>query len=181
MWFKGYLTRWLKLASKGRKCVNSSTCRLRLVVLSICLQQRHSFASHLSSSGHSHVGSLFTNEEHKQIISSTHVGLIHDITNTDCRAQIGSPHGCVLFANSKRRFLNTYTIVQFSSVPWPIGWSGEHEGRFSRDPLQVFPAILWFVSDPGMGRDVHSLMVFIQHFLYRPRRRPPPKVTWSRL
>ena len=28
--------------------------------------------------------------------------------------------------------------VQFSSVPWLIGSSGEHEGRSSRDPLPAF-------------------------------------------
>ena len=35
-------------------------------------------------------------------------------------------------------------VVQFSSVPWPTGWTGEHDhpiGWFSRDPLlQVFSA-----------------------------------------
>ena len=30
--------------------------------------------------------------------------------------------------------------VQFSSVLWPIGSSGGHEGRFSRDPLPVLSA-----------------------------------------
>ena len=32
------------------------------------------------------------------------------------------------------------------------------------------------VSRSGMGRDVHSLMLSIQHFLCRPRRRPASKV-----
>ena len=32
------------------------------------------------------------------------------------------------------------------------------------------------VSSSGTGRDVYSLMVSIQHFLSRPRRRPPSKV-----
>ena len=32
------------------------------------------------------------------------------------------------------------------------------------------------VSSSGMGRDVHFLMLSIQHFLCRPRRRPPSKV-----
>ena len=32
------------------------------------------------------------------------------------------------------------STVQFSSVPLPTGSSGEHEGRFSRDPLPVFSA-----------------------------------------
>ena len=27
--------------------------------------------------------------------------------------------------------------VQFSSIPWPIGSSGRHDSRFSRDPLQL--------------------------------------------
>ena len=29
-----------------------------------------------------------------------------------------------------------------------------------------------------MGGDVHNLMLSIQHFLCRPRRRPPSKVLW---
>ena len=32
------------------------------------------------------------------------------------------------------------------------------------------------VSSSGIGRSVHSLMLSIQHFLCRPRRRPPSKV-----
>ena len=32
------------------------------------------------------------------------------------------------------------------------------------------------ISNSGMGGDVHSLMLFIQHFLCRPRRRPPSRV-----
>ena len=32
------------------------------------------------------------------------------------------------------------------------------------------------VSCSGMGREVHSLMLSIKHFLCRPRRRPPSKV-----
>ena len=34
------------------------------------------------------------------------------------------------------------------------------------------------VSSSSMGRDVHSLMLSIQHFLCRPRRRSPSKVPW---
>ena len=34
------------------------------------------------------------------------------------------------------------------------------------------------VSGSRKCRDVHSLMLPIQHFLFRPRRRPPPKVPW---
>ena len=32
------------------------------------------------------------------------------------------------------------------------------------------------VSSSGMGRDVRSLMLSTEHFLYRPCRRPPSKV-----
>ena len=35
------------------------------------------------------------------------------------------------------------------------------------------------MSSSGMGRDVHSLMLSIQHFTCRPRRRPPSKVLWG--
>ena len=31
------------------------------------------------------------------------------------------------------------------------------------------------VSGSGMGRDVHSSMLSVQHFLCRPQRRPPSK------
>ena len=47
-------------------------------------------ASNLSSSGCSHVGSLFTNEEQKRLARdmfdtfATHSNLVHDITDTDC-------------------------------------------------------------------------------------------------
>ena len=34
------------------------------------------------------------------------------------------------------------------------------------------------VSSSGIGRDVHFLMLSIQLFLCRPRRRPPSKVSW---
>ena len=35
-----------------------------------------------------------------------------------------------------------------------------------------------FVSSSGMDGDVHSLMMSIQHFLCRPRCRPPSKLPW---
>ena len=34
------------------------------------------------------------------------------------------------------------------------------------------------VCSSGMGRDVHSLMLSIQHFLFRPQRRQPSTVSW---
>ena len=33
-----------------------------------------------------------------------------------------------------------FSSIHFTSVPWPIGSSGWHEGRFSRDSLPVFSA-----------------------------------------
>ena len=42
--------------------------------------------------------------------------------------------------NTAAVFLKWYQRVQFSSVPWLIGLSGEHEEQFSRDPLPVFSA-----------------------------------------
>ena len=57
---------------------------------------------------------------------------------------------------------------KFNSVPWPIGLLGGHERRFSRDPLPV----------SGMGKNVHSLKLSIQHFLCWPQRCPPSKVPW---
>ena len=33
-----------------------------------------------------------------------------------------------------------FSSVQFSSIPWPIGSSGGHDGRFSRDPPPVSSA-----------------------------------------
>ena len=62
--------------------------------------------------------------------------------------------------------------VQFNSVPWPTRLSGGHDARFSKDSPPVFSA----GKSSGMGRDVHSLMLCTQHFLCRPRRRPPSKV-----
>ena len=35
------------------------------------------------------------------------------------------------------------------------------------------------VSSSGMGRDVHALIVSVQHLLCRPRRRPSSKVPWG--
>ena len=41
--------------------------------------------------------------------------------------------------------------------------------------FQSFPQKA-LVSSSGMGRDVHSLMLPIQHFLFQPRCRPPSKL-----
>ena len=49
-----------------------------------------------------------------------------------------------------------------------------------RDDLAeiIFPSMMLesIVSNSGSGRDVHPLTLSIQHFLCRPRRRPPSKV-----
>ena len=102
-------------------------CRLRLVVLLISLQWKYFFlfffffTPNLSSSGCSHVGSLLTNEEQKDLacddyifdIFATHAGLVYDVTDTDCWAQNGSTRGCV-FATFKRRFLKIQTHKRFN-------------------------------------------------------------------
>ena len=40
---------------------------------------------------------------------TTHAGLVHDVTNTDCRAQNGSTHGRVFATFIQRRFLTNRT------------------------------------------------------------------------
>ena len=52
---------------KRRKCAKMSICRLRVLLLWILTQQKYLFVSSLSSSGDSHVVSLFTNEEQKTV------------------------------------------------------------------------------------------------------------------
>ena len=58
---------------------------------------------------------------------------------------------------------------QFSSVPWlGVGGVGVGEGGAWHDPAEIlFQSFLLetIVSSSGMGRDVHSLMLSIQHFL----------------
>ena len=48
-----------------RKCASVSTCMLCVVVLSLFMPLKYCLVSNLSSSQHSHVGLLFTNEEQK--------------------------------------------------------------------------------------------------------------------
>ena len=71
------------------------------------------------------------------------------------------------------------SLVQFSSIPWPIGLSGRwlwqmiqqrsSSSRFLQEAL---------ASSSCMGRNTHSLMLSIQHFLCRPRRCPPSEMPW---
>ena len=74
---------------------------------------------------------------------------------------------------------NDEVSVQFSSIPQTIGSSEEHERRFSRDPLPVFPAggrceQFW----RGQGQPFFDVIrpVF---FFCRPRRRPPFRMPWT--
>ena len=68
---------------------------------------------------------------------------------------------------------------QVRSVLQPTGSSGEQEERFNRNPLPV--SLLRAESHreqfrQGQAGTFHSLMLSIQRFLCRPRRRPPCKV-----
>ena len=48
------------LAREIQKCANSSLSRLRIILLSVFMQQKYFFSSsNLSSAGRSHIGSLF--------------------------------------------------------------------------------------------------------------------------
>ena len=69
---------------------------------------------------------------------------------------------------------------QFSSVQSldPLGRQGDLRDNLAKilfqNSLLEAP-----VSSSGMGRDVHSLMLFTQHFLCRPRPRPSSEVPWN--
>ena len=67
--------------------------------------------------------------------------------------------------------------VRFSSVQTPDRLG--HRGDKTDDSAEIlFKSFLQeaTVSYSGIGRDVHSLMLSIQHFLYRPQHRPISKV-----
>ena len=68
-------------------------------------------------------------------------------------------------------------ISQFSLVQ-SLDWWGHQVGHEGQFPEILFQSDLQeaLASSSGMGRDVHSLMLSIQHFLCLPRRRPPSKV-----
>ena len=68
---------------------------------------------------------------------------------------------------------------QFSSVQ-SLDRLGRR-GDLRDDSAQIFLQSFLqegLVSNFGMSRNVHSLLLSIQHFLYRPRRRPSSKVPW---
>ena len=97
---------------KHTKSANISICRLRMVVLTISMQQKYFTASNLNSSEQSHIGSLFINAKQKKIGSRRNwhtCWLVHDVSDTDLWIQNGSGHGHV-YATFKRWFLTNQTI-----------------------------------------------------------------------
>ena len=79
---------WLRNVKNVQICPSAGFIRLR--VLSIFIHKSYLFASTLSSSGCSHVGSLFTNEEQKMFGSwhintiAIHSSLASDVNDTGC-------------------------------------------------------------------------------------------------
>ena len=66
--------------------------------------------------------------------------------------------------------IDSLISVQFSSIPWPIGSSGGTWRTTQQRSLSSLFLQEAVTSSFGVGRDVHSLMLSIQHFLCRPRR-----------
>ena len=88
-------------------------CRLRVFVLRVLSKgSTFSFASHFSSLGRTHAGSLYGDEEQKRLVydvtytRATHTGHVRDITDSDCQTKYGSAQGSV-FATLKRHFLTS--------------------------------------------------------------------------
>ena len=81
-----------------------------------------------------------------------------------------------------------FSSARFSSVANRLGRRGRGGGGERRDDVTeiLFQSFLQeaLVRSFGMGRDVHSLTLSIQHFLCWPRRRPPSEVpfrmVWER-
>ena len=90
----------LGIKVKHQKYANLFICILHLVVPSIFIQMDF-FASHLSSSGHSHVGWLVTKKNRERLACDTfdpfvtHTGLVCYIINKDCWAQNNCDHSCI--------------------------------------------------------------------------------------
>ena len=93
------------------------------LVLSIYVHKKYFFvvASSSISSGHSHLGSLFTSEDHKRLAHDiidtfdTHSSLVHDITGTDRWAQNGNTHSRVFVILFETSMFNNR--VRTCSVP----------------------------------------------------------------
>ena len=72
--------------------------------------------------------------------------------------------------------------INFQFTPfadWVVGGKGGGRGDVRDESAQILLHSFLqeaHVSSSGMGRVVHSLMLSIQHFLCRPRRRPPSKM-----
>ena len=74
---------------------------------------------------------------------------------------------------------NQVNSFQSSSVPRP--GPPDRRGDMRDDSAEIlFQSFLQeaLVGSSGMGRDVQSLKLSIQHFFCRPRRRPPFYVPW---
>ena len=73
------------------------------------------FNANLSSPGHSHAGSLFTNEKHKKVGSwrNRHTGLVRDIKRCS-QKQNSSAHGCI-FRPFKQSKSTRLTVQRFKS------------------------------------------------------------------
>ena len=69
--------------------------------------------------------------------------------------------------------------VQFSSVQslYRMGRRGDMRDNSAEILFQIFLQEA-LVGSSGMGRDVHSLMLSIQHFICWPQRRPFSRVPW---
>ena len=93
------------------------------------------FYLNLSSRGHNHIGSLFTNEEQKKekkacvvlYACATRASLVHDATDADCPTQNGSACGCMYYTDFETLIFNQ--VYQKSSPDiTPSVWLGsEHQ------------------------------------------------------
>ena len=68
LWLKGEANQRSKSVWKRRTCTDMPVCKPRLIVLSIFIQKCF-FGFELRSSGRSHSGSLFINEDHEKVAS----------------------------------------------------------------------------------------------------------------
>ena len=97
-----------------------------------------------------------------------------------------------LWCKHMMRIARSVFCVQKTPFKFHFFWSNDssvqsldqlgRRGDMRDDSVEIlFQSFLQeaLVSSSGMGRDVHTLMLSIWHFLCRPRRRPPSKVPWG--
>ena len=83
--------------------------------------------------------------------------------------------------NSNYVALDSVTVTVFSSVQFSPLTDWVVRGDTRNDSTEIlFQSFLQkaLVSGSAVGKDVHSLMLSVQPFLFRPRRRPPSGVPW---